>query len=652
MSQESVRVSTQLKLKDQALQVLKSFFGYSDFRPLQEDIVLSISGGHDTLALLPTGGGKSVCFQVPALMKEGICLVVSPLIALMKDQVDALKRKNILAAAIYSGMSKREIDTVLDNCIYGNYKFLYVSPERLKTEIFIERFKQMKVSMIAVDEAHCISQWGYDFRKPYLDIAEIRPYHPGAPMIALTASATLKVKQDIIDKLQLENPQVFVKSFARPNLSYAVRFVENKLEMAVNILQRVPGTSIIYVRNRKGTKDIASVLRSVGISAHFYHAGLDSKERDLRQQDWMAGKVRVMVATNAFGMGIDKPDVRSVIHLDLPENLENYYQEAGRAGRDELKSYTVLLVNENDLTTILERADIAYPPIEYIRKVYQSLANFFRVAVGSSLMSSYDFDISEFIQTYRLELLPAYNALKVMQEEGFLELNEGFYSPSTLHFLVDQSKLYEFQIAYAKLDPLIKVLLRMHGGELFVTYLSIQEEKLAKMLNVPESEIVRSLEQMDQFGIIAYNRRKDRPQVTFLTPRYDAAQLPLNVRRIEERSANSKENARAIVAYVRNGKLCRTNQLLHYFGQESDLMCGVCDVCVALKKEERKAELESKFRSQVMDTLSSGKVFSLEELLLATRVKNDAFAVGILREMEDEGLIETSEEGNIKHTSQ
>lgn len=610
--------------------------------------MLSIAGGVDTLALLPTGGGKSVCFQVPALMQEGICLVVSPLIALMKDQVDALKRKNILAAAVYSGMTKREIDTILDNCIYGNYKFLYVSPERLKTEIFIERFKQMKVSMIAVDEAHCISQWGYDFRKPYLDIAEIRPHHPQAPVIALTASATLTVKKDIIEKLQLNSPGVFVKSFARSNLSYAVRFVENKTEMAIKILQTVPGTSIIYVRNRKGTKDIASALRSVGITAHFYHAGLDSKDRDLRQQDWMAGKVRVMVATNAFGMGIDKPDVRSVIHLDLPENLENYYQEAGRAGRDELKSYTALLVNENDIKTLIERAEIAYPPIDYIRKVYQSLANFFRVAVGSSLMSSYDFDISQFIQTYRLELLPTYNALKVMQEEGFLELNESFYSPSSLHFLVNQSKLYEFQIAYAKLDPLIKVLLRMYGGELFSTYISIQEEKLSKILNLPVSEIIKLLDQMDQFAIIAYNKRKDKPQVTFLTHRYDAAQLPLDVRRIEERRANSKEKARSMVAYVRNDKLCRTNQLLHYFGEESDLRCGVCDVCVAIRKDEKKAELESRFRSRVIDVLSPGQALSLEELLSALHGKNDPFTLSILREMEDEGIIETSDDGKIK----
>ena len=362
----------------------------------------------------------------------------------------------------------------------------------------------------------------------------------------------------------------------------------------------------------------------------------------------MTGKVRVMVATNAFGMGIDKPDVRSVIHLDLPENLENYYQEAGRAGRDELKSYTVLLINENDIKTILERADIAYPPIDFIRKVYQSLANFFRVAVGSSLMSSYDFDISEFIKTYQLELMPTYNALKVMQEEGFLDLNESFFSPSSLHFLIDQSKLYEFQIANAKLDPLIKVLLRMYGGELFSTYISIQEEKLAQILNISQSEAVKALGLMDQFGVIAYNKRKEKPQVTFLTPRYDAAQLPLDVRRIKERSANSKEKAESIVGYARNDKLCRTNQLLHYFGEESDMICGVCDVCVAIRKEQRKAELETKLRLRIVEALHKEKTMSMEELLSEAGANNDTFSVGILREMEDEGLIETSEEGKIK----
>lgn len=639
-------------MKAKALLILKEFFGFSDFRSMQEDIVLAVAEGNDTLALLPTGGGKSICFQVPALMQEGICLVVTPLIALMKDQVDGLRRKGILAASVYSGMRKREIDTVLDNCIYGNYKFLYVSPERLKTDLFIERFKRMKVSMIAVDEAHCISQWGYDFRKSYLDIAELRPFHPHVPIIALTASATLTVKKDILDKLLLVEPKVFVKSFLRGNLSYSVRVAENKSEMAIKILQKVPGAAIVYVRSRKGTKEIAEVLNCLGISAHFYHAGLDNKVREFRQQEWMVGKVRVMVATNAFGMGIDKPDVRLVIHVDLPENLENYYQEAGRAGRDELKAFGVLLVHENDIKNLRERAETAYPPIDFIKKVYQSLANFFRVAVGSSLMSSYDIDITEFSKTYQLDLMPTYSALKVMQEEGLIELNESFYSPSTLHFLIDQSKLYEFQIAHVRLDPLIKVLLRMYGGELFTAYISIQEEKLAKILNLPEFEIVKELDQLDKWGVMAYNQRKTKPQITFLTPRYDAGKLPLNTQRIAERRTNSKEKAKSIIDYVKNNKRCRTMQLLYYFGEESDLTCGVCDVCLAQKRKKRRSELEIKLREGVVTTLSGGLSFSLEGLLSAVGVQADLFGVSLLRELEDEGIIVTASDGKIKLNNQ
>lgn len=635
-------------MKSEALHILNKFFGFSDFRPLQEDIVSAVLEGKDTLALLPTGGGKSICFQVPALVKEGICLVVSPLIALMKDQVDSLRRKNILATAVYSGMGKREIDTVLDNCIYGNYKFLYVSPERLKTDLFIERFRQMNVSMIAVDEAHCISQWGYDFRKSYLDIAQIKPFHPQVPVIALTASATLPVKKDIIEKLQLNRPRIFVSTFLRENLSYSVRFYENKSEMAVKILQKVPGAAIVYLRSRKGAKEMAGMFNRLGISAHFYHAGLDHQARTLRQQEWMAGKVRVMVATNAFGMGIDKPDVRLVIHTDLPENLENYYQEAGRAGRDGLKSYAVLIVNENDIISVQTRAEEAYPPIAYIRKVYQSLANFFRVAVGSSLMSSYDIDIASFTGTYELELRPTYNALKVMQEEGFVELNEGFYSPSTIRFLVDQSKLYEFQISQAKLDPLIKVMLRMYGGELFTSFLQIQEGKLAKTLNVPEPEIIRQLEQMDQWNVLAYNKRKEKPQITFLTPRYDAARLPLDIQRIEARRQNSLEKSRSMISYVRNDRLCRTNQLLYYFGEERDLPCGVCDVCLAQRQEEKLPELETKFREGVLETLKSGLALSVDDLLSVLGFQKSPFVVGLLRELEDEGVILTANDGKIK----
>ena len=648
--QKKTATSPDDQLKQLALKTLKNVFGFSHFRTLQEDIVLSVGAGNDTVALLPTGGGKSLCFQVPAMMQDGICLVVSPLIALMKDQVDALRKKGILAAAVYSGMGKREIDTTLDNCIYGNYKFLYVSPERLKTPIFIARFKKMKVSLIAVDEAHCISQWGYDFRRPYLDIAEIRPIHPDVPVIALTASATLPVRDDIINKLDLARPNVFVGSFARPNLSYSVRFVENKVEMAIKILEKVPGSSIVYSRSRKGTRNIAQVLNKLGVSAHFYHAGLDNAAREKRQQDWMVGKVRVMVATNAFGMGIDKPDVRSVIHMELPENLEYYYQEAGRAGRDGIRAYGVVLTHQNDLNTIAERAEMAYPPLDYIKKVYQCLANYYRIAVGSSLMSSYDIELGDFTGTYQLEMRPAYQALKVMQEEGLIALSESFNTQSTIHLTIDQSKLYEFQIAYEKLDSLIKILLRMYGGELFVAHIPIQESVLANTLGVPIVAVEKGLKFLDQQGVAAYEERKSKPQITFLTPRYDAPKLPLNINRIAERRANSLEKAKSVIAYARNDRVCRTIQLVSYFGEDNEQQCGECDVCMKEKRLMKRAKLEKQFREKIIKTLEGGLSFPLEGLLSKTGVRNDSFYVSLLREWEDEGLIKMTSEGKIKLT--
>jgi ATP-dependent DNA helicase RecQ len=633
-------------LKDKAHHILKTVFGYDEFRSIQLDIVLAVLEGKDSLALLPTGGGKSICFQVPALAREGICVVISPLIALMKDQVDNLRKKGILAAAIYSGMGKREIDTVLDNCIYGNYKFLYVSPERLKTEIFIERFKRMKVNLIAVDEAHCISQWGYDFRPPYLEIAAIRQYHPDIPCLALTASATVQVREDIMDKLELKEPRIFVKSFSRKNLSYSVRLVENKLEKAIEIFRKIPGSAIVYLRNRKGTKEVASILNQLGISATFYHAGLDNSLREVRQQDWKQGKVRVMVATNAFGMGIDKPDVRIVVHLDLPENLENYYQEAGRAGRDEKKAYGVLLTNEQDLKVLEERAAIAYPPLDFLKKVYQSLANYFRMAVGSGFMESYGFEISAFTGTYNLDLMTTYNSLKVLQEEGLLELNESFFSPSSIHFLVDQSKLYEFQIANAKLDILIKVLLRMYGGELFVDFIKIQESKLSKSLGMPEKDMVQQLEHLDQVGIIAYDKRKDMPQITFLTERYDAGKLPLNAKRIEERRRNAVSKAKSMIAYVRDSTSCRSNQISMYFGELTEKDCGICDVCIEKRKSIGKQYL--KVKEKIIQTLRGGNEFSLHSLQEVPGLKNDMNTLEILREMEEEGLILSEPNGMYK----
>ena len=636
-------------MEEKAYHILKTVFGYSEFRPVQLEIIRSVLEGKDSLALLPTGGGKSICFQVPALVKDGICIVVSPLIALMKDQVDNLRKKGVLAAAIYSGMGKREIDTVLDNCIYGTYKFLYVSPERLKTEIFIERFKRMKVNLIAVDEAHCISQWGYDFRPPYLEIAAIRPYHEAVPCLALTASATIQVRADIIDKLDLKNPQIFLKSFSRKNLSYSVRLVENKLEKAIEILNKISGSAIVYLRNRKATKEVSSVLNQLGISSTFYHAGLDNATREKRQIDWKINRTRVMVATNAFGMGIDKPDVRLVVHMDLPENLENYYQEAGRAGRDEKKAYAVLLSNEQDLLALKERAGQSYPPIDFLKKVYQSLANYYRMAVGSGYLSSFDFDISNFASTYNLEVLITYNAIKVLQEEGLIALNESFFNPSTLRFLVNQSRLYEFQIANAKLDPLIKLLLRTYGGELFVEFMKIQEGKLSKLLDLNEKDLVQMLEHLDNLGILAYSKRKDKSQITFLTERLDAGKLPLDHKRIELRRQNTIQKAESMVSYVKNRKLCRANQISTYFGEENDDFCGICDVCLErIKADHRNL---NQVKDKIIQTLRSGIMFSLQNFREVPGLGNSEETIIMIRELEEEGIIMADERGMYKLTN-
>lgn len=635
-------------MKSKALDVLRQVFGYQDFRPLQEEIVLSVANGQDTLALLPTGGGKSICFQVPALMMDGICLVVSPLIALMKDQVDNLKRKGVKAVAIYSGMRQREIDTLLDNCVYGDIKFLYVSPERLKTELFLARFQRMPVSLIAVDEAHCISQWGYDFRPPYLEIAALREFHPKVPFIALTASATLEVRTDIIEKLQLSSPKVFIQSFTRANLSFVVRQAENKFEKALDILRKVPGTAIIYARNRKGTKEIADQLNQLKISATYYHAGLSPELRVQRQSDWIGGNVRVIVATNAFGMGIDKPDVRVVIHTDLPENLENYYQEAGRAGRDGKRAFAVLIAQPIDLITLKDRAEKAYPPTEWIKKVYQCLANNYRLAVGSSQMSSFDFDMHAFTQTYELDPLLTYNAMKVMEEESLLLLSESIHTPSTLHILVNPTQLYEIQVQYVRLDALIKLLLRMHGGELFAVYVKIQESRLAKSLSIPEAEIVKLLRQLDEMEVMAYHPRKDTPQVTFLTPRYDAGKLPLDQQRIQRRRTLAISKAKAMVDYVENNRRCRNLQVLDYFGEESDLQCGTCDVCLEMKKSGHQFERHTAIRNKILKTLAGGNAFSLMNLLDAAGLSHDMEAAEVLRTMEDEEVIFTEGDGKIK----
>lgn len=585
--------------------VLKQYWGYDQFRPVQEEAIRSVLEGNDTLLLLPTGGGKSICFQVPVMTMEGVCIVVTPLIALMKDQVEQLKRRDISAAAIHSGMNRHEIDITLDNCIHGQTKFLYVSPERLRTEIMIERTKQMKVCLLAVDEAHCISAWGYDFRPSYLLISEFRLLIPKVPVMALTATATEQVQIDIIDKLEMKPVRVFRQSFARANLSYSTFLEENKERKLLQILKNVPGTAIVYVRTRKRTKELADWLTKQGLRAAGYNAGLPFKERSDRQTAWLKNQVRVVVATNAFGMGIDKPDVRAVVHFDLPDNLEAYYQEAGRAGRDEKKAFAVALFNKIDLEELAENVEKKYPPMDVLRRVYQSLANYYKIHVGGGEFSAYDFDIQNFTGIFGLIVNETHYALKLLEEEGFIQLSENFNNPARLHFEVDNRQLYDFQIRNPEYDSFVKLLLRIYGGELFTEYKKISETELAQIYFVPEAEILKKLAFLKERGIVDYEPRRDKPQLTFLTPRYDAALLPLNVFEIERRRERDRQKARAVIQYASNTNRCRTILLLEYFNEMDGKDCGVCDVCLKNKKNETRPEIDEELGNQILHYLKS-----------------------------------------------
>lgn len=625
--------------------ILKQYWGYAEFRPLQEDIVRSVIKGTDTLALLPTGGGKSICFQVPALVMDGICIVVTPLIALMKDQVEQLKKRNIPAVAVYSGMSYREIDILLDNCVFGNIKFLYVSPERLKTDLFLERVKKMKVGLLAVDEAHCISQWGYDFRPAYLEIAEFRKILPGVNIIALTATATRLVKDDICNKLEFTKGQVFQKSFARSNLAYMVRWQEDKEKKLLEALRNVGGTAIVYVRNRKRTKEIARFLVNHGINASYYHAGLSNQERSDRQDAWICGKTRVIVSTNAFGMGIDKPDVRLVVHMDLPENLEAYYQEAGRAGRDEKKSFAAILINEHDVIELREKVLKSFPEVEVLKKVYQCLANYYKLAVGSNLLASYDFDIREFIKLFDLDLFETYNAIKKLEHEGYVQLNEGFFSPSRLYAPGGKKVLYEMQIAHADYDLLIKIIMRLYGGEIFSGFVRIVESQVAELAHLSADEVVRKLEYLHKNDILIYEKQKDKPQIAFLTPRLDASKLPLNTKRYNERRSIELSKMESVEAYVRNENRCRTLQLLEYFDEVAYLPCGICDVCQEKKKTELTSDIFMLFREKIM--AYAKQEIDIDELLNKFKAAEKDNALHSLRNMMDTGEVKLSNAGKI-----
>jgi ATP-dependent DNA helicase RecQ len=566
-------------------EILKRYWGYDGFRPLQEEIIESVLAGKDTLALLPTGGGKSICFQVPAMAKKGLCIVVSPLIALMKDQVENLQKHDIKAAAIYSGMSYKEINYTLDNCIHGDVKFLYLSPERLKSELVLERIKQMEIGLLAVDEAHCISQWGYDFRPEYLQIAEVRELLKGVPILALTATATPEVVTDIQTQLQFAATNVFVKSFTRKNIAYVVNENEDKNARLIHILSKVNGSGLVYVRNRRKTQEIAYLLSKNRINADYYHAGLGHEVRNKKQEEWIKGKTRVMVCTNAFGMGIDKPDVRIVVHYEIPESLESYYQEAGRAGRDEAKAFAVLLFNHSDELEAIKRLENSFPPEKEIKRVYQALSNYYQVPIGANVDRSFDFDIIDFCKKFSLETIVVYPALKILEQCDLIALTESFFEPSKIKFVLGQGMLYKFQVEHPNQDNFIKLLLRSYGG-VFDAYIPIQENILAQREKVDESLVQKQLIQLHKLGVLDYQPQKNKPQLTFLQSRADADILDLNKALLRKRKETTTHKLEAMIAYARNSIVCRSQKLVAYFDEYGSEDCGICDVCLMRKKLE------------------------------------------------------------------
>lgn len=570
--------------------ILKHYWGYDNFRGIQEDIISSIGSGRDTLGLMPTGGGKSITFQVPALANPGLCLVITPLIALMKDQVQNLRKHGIKAQAVYSGMTREEIVIALENCIFGDYKFLYISPERLGTEIFQNKLRSMKVSMITVDESHCISQWGYDFRPAYLKIADVRKLLPDVPVLALTATATPEVVKDIQVRLAFREENVFRMSFERKNLAYIVRRTEDKSGELLHILNQVQGSAIVYTRNRKRTKEISLFLNQHDISATFYHAGLDNKTKDLRQKGWQAGTYRVMVATNAFGMGIDKPDVRLVIHIDFPDSPEAYFQEAGRAGRDGQKAYAVLLYAQSDKTILKKRISDTFPEKDYIRQVYEHINYYYQMAMGDGRGCTFAFNIDEFCQRFKHFPVRVDSALKILTRAGYLEYTDEQDNASRLIFTLRRDELYRMEEHNQDTEKLLRIILRSYTG-LFSDYAYINEETLAQRSGLSRQQVYDTLILLTKRHILHYIPGKKIPYIIYTRERQDTNRIVLNKEVYEDRKRSYEKRIQAMLEYAESNDQCRSRMLLHYFGENNEHNCGQCDVCLekhtsGLKKGE------------------------------------------------------------------
>jgi ATP-dependent DNA helicase RecQ len=628
-------------------QILMNYWGFSGFKTLQEDIINSVLAGNDTLALLPTGGGKSLCFQVPAMANEGLCIVVSPLIALMKDQVESLKRRNIKAIAVHSGMTAEQIDIAFDNAVFDKeIKFLYVSPERLITSLFRERLKRMKVNLLAIDEAHCVSQWGYDFRPPYLKIAEIRDYLPGVHLLALSATATPVVVADIQQKLLFKKNNVLQMSFERKNLSYFIRKEEDKLQVLLKIIRKVKGSGIVYVRNRKKTKAISDFLNTNRIGADYYHAGLDHKTRDRVQKAWTNGLKQVIVATNAFGMGIDKADVRFVVHLDLPDCIESYFQEAGRAGRDNKKSFAVLLYENADIIDLYKNFESSYPEMEVIKSVYTFLCNYFQLAMGTGRDSSFVFNINQFAEHYNLSPHIAYNAIKFLEKEGYVALSETFNEPSKLHFLPGKNELYKFQLQNLKYDNFIKMILRLHSG-VFNDFVKIDENDLAAKTNITTEKVITILKELAAQNVINYTQRSDLPYIFFTTERQEAKDVMLSDENYKLLKENALKRMEAITDFVSGQSKCRSQFLLGYFGETDTKRCGICDVCQK-RNELGLTEMEVDKIVEQIRPLLQNNAMELKDIILVVKGFTEAKVIKVLQWLTDNDKITLEEGGKYR----
>jgi ATP-dependent DNA helicase RecQ len=626
--------------------ILMSYWGYNAFRPLQQEIIDSVIAGNDTLAIMPTGGGKSICYQVPAMITDGLCLVISPLIALMKDQVGNLKKKGIPALSIYSGMSFIEVKKTLKNAAYGNFKFLYVSPERLETELFLEYLPAINVNLLAVDEAHCISQWGYDFRPSYLKISAIRETLGSIPLLALTASATLEVQNDICDKLLFKNNQQrFHQSFERSNLSYSVFNPSSKQNKLIEILKKVNGSGIVYCKSRRRTKEIEDLLNINGINASHYHAGLSSELRNSRQEDWVNNKTRIMACTNAFGMGIDKPDVRTVVHYDVPDALENYYQEAGRAGRDEKKAYAVLLYNDSEISELKKQPSIRFPDLITIKNVYGALVNYLQLPSGSGEDISYDFDINDFIKKFKLDIFTTNNVLKILAQEELISYSEQFFSPSTVVFTTEKTELELFLKSYPEYDSVIKGLLRSYEG-IFDYACAIDESYLAKFISEKREIVTLHLNQIKKMGIIDYTPKKDASQIKFLQNRIRTSDLVINEKNILKRKRAFEKRLQAILKYALEQQLCRSKTIAAYFNDYNVKRCGVCDNCLREKNVTITKEEFENIRSAIEITISE-KPSGADQLIYHLRNFEKSKVWKILNYLQEECIVSINSEGII-----